>query len=125
MGALAEVAAPVCRSACLQVFGIAGLEFVCVFGHDGVPFEHTNGFLPLRSKESISDLGSKNVWVVVPDAGALVNRCAKEFRQQQTEPICEETVTHASTIGPTPCSDRPVLRSRHTNWLPSLFPEGR
>ena len=35
LGALAEVAAPVCRSACLQVFGIAGLEFVCVFGHDG------------------------------------------------------------------------------------------
>ena len=26
---------PVCRSACLQVFEIAGLEFVCVFGHDG------------------------------------------------------------------------------------------
>ena len=25
---------PVCRSACLQVFGIAGFEFVCVFGHD-------------------------------------------------------------------------------------------
>ena len=37
----------------------------------------------------------------------------------------QETVTHASTIGPTPCPDRPVLRSRHTNWLPSRFPEGR
>ena len=32
----AEVAAPVCRSACLQVIGIAGLEFVCVFGHDDI-----------------------------------------------------------------------------------------
>ena len=34
LGAPAEIAAPVCRSACLQVLGIAGLEFVCIFGHD-------------------------------------------------------------------------------------------
>ena len=33
LGAPAEVTAAVCRSACLQVFGIAGLEFVCVFGY--------------------------------------------------------------------------------------------
>ena len=34
LGAPTEVAVPVCRSAYLQIFGIAGLEFVCVFGHD-------------------------------------------------------------------------------------------
>ena len=31
LGAPAEVAVPVYRSACLQVFRIAGLEFVCTF----------------------------------------------------------------------------------------------
>ena len=25
-----------CRGACLQVFGIAGFEFVCVFGHKAI-----------------------------------------------------------------------------------------
>ena len=36
LGVPAEVAAAVCRSACLQVIGIAGLEFVCIFGYDGL-----------------------------------------------------------------------------------------
>ena len=42
LGTPGEVVAAVCRSVCLQVLGIAGLEFVCVFGHDAFEyFDHT------------------------------------------------------------------------------------
>ena len=59
-----------------------------VLAQDGVPFDHTNGFCPQRSKEFHPRPGGKNVRVVVPNAvhpgtnGTLLVRAAIRFAYQ-------------------------------------------
>ena len=58
LGTPGEVVAAVCRSVCLQVLGIAGLEFVCVFGHDAFEyFDHT-GNCPAQGSPLLRRVGT-------------------------------------------------------------------